>query len=98
MRELFDNPVTVIAIGLAIFFTIMALAKRWSYRRSIADKSPDEKPYQITDPYQPPPVALATPPVASAESIPGPTPKVFRQFGSRTGSEDADEAPEYMWE
>ena len=94
MKELFSNPVTLIAIGLAAFFVAMAIGKRWNYRRAVSARNGGEKPYQVSDPYVPPPEG-ASAPQEEPPSIIAPPPKVFRQFGSEhETSADKD----YVWE
>lgn len=95
MKELFSNPVTLIAIVLSAFFVAMAVAKRLGGRRTTSEKDASEKPYQVSDPFTPPPQDAAPPEEEPATIIPLPSQKVFRQFGSeseRTADKD------YVWE
>lgn len=99
MRELFANPVTTIAIGLAVFFILMAMLRRWTHRQAERARAGlDEKPYTVSDPYTPPAeaaVPLAEPPPEPKITVP--TQKVFRQFGTAHAGPDED-GSEYVWE
>lgn len=99
MKELFANPVTTIAIGLAVFFILMAMLRRWTHRQAERAKAGlDEKPYQVSDPYAAPteaPAPLSEP--TPEPKIAGPTPKVFRQFGT-PHADPGEDGAEYVWE
>lgn len=112
MSELFFNPITIIATILACFFILMALVRHMITKRGKKTRRATDKPYQINDPYAPPPAHPAPPPTRTPPNItlmdnnphPAPKPKesrkFFRQFGlpPQTTGEESPEPSYYTWE
>ena len=107
--DLFFNPVTGIALVLAVFFSLMALLRSKEARRKEREKNA-AKPYVVADPYSPPKAvpssenllsspSLSQSPSASPDS--DPSHKYFRQFGptsNGTGAATPSNPTGYIWE
>ena len=112
MTELFFNPITIIATILGLFFILMAAFRHMITKRGKKNRRASDKPYQINDPYSPPPAHPAQPPsrtppnITLADNNPTQAPKpkesrkFFRQFGlpQQSGSEESPEPSYYTWE
>ena len=106
LRELLLNPITIIALLLAVFFILMAYLRNIGTKRRDAPDT-DAKPYNVTDPYAlpktsaPPPRRPAPGPTLTlSDTEKEPAAKVFRQFGA-DGSTTAATRPDndgYVWE
>ncbi|NLG35164.1 MAG: hypothetical protein GX548_07405 [Lentisphaerae bacterium] len=116
MNELIDlifNPITIIALLLALFFILMAYMRNLGSRKERTEASSGEaKPYRVSDPYAAPkPPPPPAPPRTTLDSTPvhPPSPdtsepdsgrKFFRQFGpgpDGPATARAD-AEGYVWE
>lgn len=112
--ELFNNPVTIIAGILALFFISMGFSRRLALRRSDPNRlKPDQKPYQVSDPYAQP--EKDTPAEDSSHdffsgqteaeevlipaSVP-PAKRYFKQVGAENDQRTGSDAAaiEYEWE
>ena len=108
--ELLFNPVTIIALILACFFSMMAFFRSQQARRKEKEKNA-AKPYTVADPFSqpqaapvhhplPPPTLSAHPPAAQL-SDGDQSHKYFRQFGSTpngTGAVTPSNTAGYIWE
>ncbi len=102
--ELFLNPVTVIAILLALFFVAMTYFRHLGVKHARQEQNRGgHKPYQVTNPYAPPAPVSAAPldaPAAPQRLDQAPPRKVFRQIGrdpAVTGARAGDSSG-YVWE
>lgn len=110
LSDLVLNPVTLIALGLAAFFSMMAFMRSRESRRKekALGRDPSAKPYRVADPFAPPqappaatlPPATLTPHPHSATSDDN-SHKFFRQFGPTpdgSGGAAPTQTSGYLWE
>ncbi len=103
MADLFNNPITIIALSLAGFFILMAIVRQHIARRaSKATETP--KPFAVSDPYNSAAPAPAQPtlnpvpaPAAKTEAA-APNSKFFRRFGDDVPGKPRISTSEYIWE
>ena len=107
--DLFFNPVTGIALVLAVFFSLMALLRSKESRRKEREKNA-AKPYTVADPFSAPKAPPAETVLSSSASLVQSSPaaqdsdhsrKYFRQFGptsNGTGAVTPSNPTGYIWE
>jgi hypothetical protein len=104
ITELLLNPITLIALTLAVFFSVMAFMRSRESRLKEREGAA-AKPYRVADPYsapQPPPAtSFATPTLAPTppSGDPDNPHKFFRQFGPTPDGSGSPVGPVgYVWE